>query len=174
MRTFSCLLFFVLVTTVGCRAAERDFNSVVSGLESHYQVHAQKVPMMGMVSLIARVATHGGVKGLRIAEFEHITADADTEHLFSVVRSSLDEGWQPFVTERSGHGGEQTVIFVRPCGDDMRMLIAEYDHSELSIVRLEMNGSELAKWARDPKGETRRVREGDSGDEERAYRGEPQ
>lgn len=164
MKVWTTSVFFLALACTGCRAAEHDFNSVVSGVEQRYQVHAQKVPMMGMVSFIARVATHGGVKGMRIAEFDHLdTAGSgfDRENLFALVRSRLDDRWQPFVTEHSNHGSDQTVIFVRPAGESMRMLVAEYEHGELNLVRLEMNGTQLAKWMQDPKGHAHSAAHGD-------------
>jgi hypothetical protein len=33
------------------------------------------------------------------------------------------------------------------------MMIAEYDHGELDVVRMELSGDSLAKWMRDPQGE---------------------
>ena len=168
MKAPISFVFLLALACTGCRAAEHDFNSVVSGVEQRYQVHAQRVPMMGMVSFIARVATHGGVKGMRIAEFDNLketgSGSFDQENLFSLVSSRLDAGWKPFVTERSNHGDDQTVIFVRPVGESMRMLIAEYEHGELNIVRLEMNGSQLSRWMKDPEGHAHRAAHGDVDD----------
>jgi hypothetical protein len=33
------------------------------------------------------------------------------------------------------------------------MMIAEYDHGELDVVRMELSGDSLAKWMRDPQRE---------------------
>ena len=74
--------FFLVVgslvcATVDAAAADHDFNSVVAGVEHQYSAHAQRVPLMGFVSLCARLKTHGGVNGMRIAEFDHLqNADA--------------------------------------------------------------------------------------------------
>ena len=134
----------VKVSTMSCAASGNDFDAVVSAVEHRYQVHAQRVPMMGLVSLCAHVATGGGVKGMHIAEFEHLTHIAGTEELSQLVSVSLGDQWQHFITEREGNH-KLSVIFVRPEGDGMRMLIAEMDHGELDVIRMELNGQHLAK-----------------------------
>jgi hypothetical protein len=109
--------------------------------------------MMSLVSLCARFATHGSVKGLRVVEFDDVKATLDVFELSSLVRSHLGPEWQPFVNEHDKQGNSQSIIFVREKGDALRMMIAEYDHGELDVVRMEVSGDSLAKWMRDPQGE---------------------
>lgn len=146
-------------------SSNNDFDGVVSAVEHRYDLHAQRIPMMGFVSLCARVATNGGVKGMRVAEFDHVSGIADTDELARVVSASLGEAWQPFVTDRHGNSG-LSVIFVQPHGDAMRMLIADYEHGELDVVRMELNGRQLARWMDDPEGHAKhrdfRTENGDS------------
>jgi hypothetical protein len=132
-------------------SSNNDFDGVVSAVEHRYDLHAQRIPMMGFVSFCASVATKGGVKGMRVAEFDHVSGITDTGELSRVVRESLGEAWQPFVTDRHGNSG-LSVIFVQPHGDSMRMLIADYEHGELDVVRMELNGNQLAHWMNDPEG----------------------
>jgi hypothetical protein len=53
-------------------AADRGFDGLVSGIAQSYDAQATRIPMMSLVSLCARVATHGGVKGLRVVEFHNL------------------------------------------------------------------------------------------------------
>lgn len=131
-------------------AAGPDFDSVVSAVEHQYSTRAQRVPMMGFVSFCAHFASGGGVKGMKIAEFDHLSAP-DTAQLESLVRQTLGDSWQPFVTERE-RNGNVSVIYVQPSGSDMRMLIANYEHGELNLVRMQLNGDRLARWMHDPEG----------------------
>src|ERR1700741_4443864 len=85
-------------------AAPRDFDTVVSALEQRYSTHAQRVPMMGFVNFCAWVATGGGVKGMRVAEIDHLPSAPDSDELQKLVRDSLGPNWQPFVTDREGNG----------------------------------------------------------------------
>jgi hypothetical protein len=137
----------VLAPVTGC-AASHDFDNVVSTIEQHYAVHAQRVPIMGFVSFCSWVASRGGVKGMRIAEFDNLTL-GKSDDLNRPMRDKLGDRWQPFVTEREA-GGQQDVIYVQPHGDFVRMFIADYDGNELDLVRLDLNGKRLQKWMRDP------------------------
>jgi hypothetical protein len=154
----ACLLTLtalVMTPALGCAAPGHDFDDVVSSVEHRYSIHAQRVPMMGFVSFCARVATAGGVKDMKVAEFDHVTSISDTNELALLVGDSLGNQWQHFVTDRHGNGS-LSVIFVQPSGQAMRMLIADYDHGELDLVRMELNGEQLAHWMNDPEGHARR------------------
>jgi hypothetical protein len=146
------LLGSTLLVSTGCSAADRDFNSVVSAVEHKYSVHAQRIPMMSLVSIFASLKTHGGVQSLHVAQFDDVRG-MDGKDLYPLLRSRLGDDWQPFVTEVSGgqnRGGDQSVILVRPDGSSMGMMIADYDHGELDLVGMEMNGAALSKWLHDP------------------------
>ena len=153
MRQIALLLLgSVLLVSAGCSAADHDFNSVVSAVEHKYSVHAQRIPMMSLVSICASLKTHGGVWGLRVAEFDNVRG-MDGKDLYPLLKSRLGNEWQPFVTEVSGgqnRSGDQSVILVRPNGSSMGMMIADYDHGELDLVGMEMNGAALSKWLHDP------------------------
>lgn len=145
------LLGSALLASTGCSAADHDFNSVVSAVEHKYSVHAQRIPLMTLVSICASLKTHGGVRSLRVAEFDHVRG-MDGKDLYPLLRSRLGDEWQPFVTEVEGQGrsGDQSVILVHPDGSSMAMMIADYDHGELDLVGMEMNGAALSKWLHDP------------------------
>ena len=135
-------------------AAGREFDRLLSEVSQRYEIRPTRVPLMGFVSLCARVVSHGGVRNLHVAEFDNLKAPLDLSALAALVRTSVGSDWQPFVIERSRNGGEQSVIFVRPAGNTMRMLIADYARGELDLVEMELNGDALAKWMNKP-GEAR-------------------
>jgi hypothetical protein len=137
-------------------AADRGFDGLVSGIEQSYDAHATRVPIMSLASLCARVATHGGVKGLRVVEFDNIKISPGLPDLTSLVHRSLGPEWEPFVQERDRQGESQSVIFVRPAGEAMRMVIADYDHGELDVIRMELSGDALARWLKNPQSEAHR------------------
>jgi hypothetical protein len=157
------LLGSALLLSTGCSAADHDFNSVVSAVEHKYSVHAQRIPMMTLVSICASLKTHGGVRSLRVAQFDNVRG-MDGKDLYPLLRSRLGEEWQPFVTEVQGgnRSGDQTVILVHPTGSSMGMMIADYDHGELDLVGMEMNGDALSKWLHDPERQKHSSHPGDS------------
>ena len=150
---FSLIAVVLLVSaTFYAFAADSDFDGLVSQVAHSYDAHATKIPLMGVVSLCARVATQGGVKGLRVAEFDHLKAALDEPELTSLLRKNLGPEWQPFINEHNRLEGSRSVIFVRPQGNGLHMLIADYEHGELDLVRMELNGDALAKWMNHPQG----------------------
>jgi hypothetical protein len=137
-------------------APNHDFEAVVSALEQHYSVHAERIPMMGFVSFCAHVWTVGGVKGMRIAEFDNLpqSASANPAQLEQLVTDTLGSDWERMITERNA-SGSVTLIFVRPDGNAMRMLITDYDNGELDLVRVEVNPDRMERWIRDPEDSAR-------------------
>jgi hypothetical protein len=148
--------FLIAVPFTTARAASgHDFDSVVSAVEQRYSAHAERVPMMGFVSFCAHIATAGGVKGMKIAEFDNLPNAPGSAELESLLSNTLGGSWQRFVTDRS-RNGDVSIIYVQPDGSAMRMLIADYEHGELDLVRMEVNGERLAHWVHDPEGSAHR------------------
>lgn len=115
------------------------FDAVVHGIESRYRVHANKIPFMGLVSCIAHVATHGGVGGLHVAEIEHFDEDVDGAELNALVEQHVGKGWQRMIRETSKSGRDQSLIFVRPQGERMSMLIIDLDGHEMDVVQVSVD-----------------------------------
>jgi hypothetical protein len=127
------------------------FDSVVRGIESHYNVHATRIPFMGLVSGIAGIATHGGVRGLHVAEIEHIEGRVDGAELNTLVEERVGKGWQRMIREttknKGGEAGQedQTLIYVKPDGSRMAMLIVDLDAHEMNIVQVSVNPDQLSQ-----------------------------
>ena len=79
----------------------RGFDGVVGSIESQYHTRATCIPLMGIVSLVARGATHGGVGGLHVAEFEHFSGPLDVDAVNRMVEKKLGHGWERMVRESS-------------------------------------------------------------------------
>jgi hypothetical protein len=148
-RALAGLLGMLLLGAAGCRASDHGYDALVQGIERQYSVHAQRVPMMGFVSLCALVKTHGGVRSLQVAQFDNFHA-TDPQALSSLVASTLGPEWHPFVVSRHIHNGrssgDASFIYVKPQGDLMRMMIVDASDNELDIVRMKMDGRELARY----------------------------
>ena len=82
---------------------------------------------MGLASLVAGAATHGGVGGIHVAEFEHFDAAVDGEELNRMVEEKLGQGWERMIRETNHHGHEQTLIFSRDEGRRMGLFILNLD-----------------------------------------------
>lgn len=138
-----------LIPVTGCAASGHDFDAVVSAVQTRYPAHVQRVPLMGLISFCAHVATGGGVKGMQVAEFENFHNAPDPAELDRLVSETLGSDWQRFVTTRD-HDGSVSLIFSQPDGEAMRLLIADYEHGELDLVRVEVNGKRMQQWLENP------------------------
>lgn len=87
-RIVFLLLGSALLASTGCSAADHGFDSVVAGVEHQYSVHAQRVPLMSLVSFCAMLKTHGGVQDLRVAEFDNLRGLHGND-LSALLRSRL-------------------------------------------------------------------------------------
>lgn len=119
------------------------FDGVVSSIESRYHVHATRVPFMGVLSLISHKATHGGVAGIHVAEFENFSEPVDGDELNRMVEQKLGASWQRMIRETSRRGREQTLIFVRPEGSRMAMFIVDKDGNEMDVVQVSVDPDHL-------------------------------
>jgi hypothetical protein len=121
------------------------FDSVLHGIESRYNVHATKIPFMGLVSLIAGHATGGGVKSLHVAEIENFKGHVDGAELNALVAERVGPGWKRMVRETSKSGEEQSLIYVKPEGSRIGMLVVDLDHQELDLVQMSLNPDKLSE-----------------------------
>lgn len=123
------------------------FDAIVRTIESRYHSHPTKIPFMGLISCVAGVATHGGVRGLHVAEFENFNASSDTPvdgaESNALVEQHVGSGWSRMIRETSRAGGEQSLIYVRQEGDHVGMLVVDLDGKDLDVVQLSMNPDRL-------------------------------
>jgi hypothetical protein len=119
------------------------FDAVVHGIESRYGVHATRIPFMGLISGIAGISTHGGVHNLHVAEFENFPGPVDGDELNDLVANRVGEGWMRMIRETSRGGGDQTLIYIRPEGDRIGMLVVERDEHEMNVVQISVNPDKL-------------------------------
>lgn len=121
------------------------FDGVVNSLETRYQVHATRIPFMGIISLISSKATHHGVSGIHIAEFEDFHGDVDGEELNTMVAQKLGSGWERVIRETSRNGGEQTLIFMHPEGKRMGLFVLDIDGHEMDVVQVSVDPDHLSQ-----------------------------
>jgi hypothetical protein len=137
-----CLALIVpwIARAAGARGG---FDGVVRSLESQYHVRATRIPLMGLASLITGAATHGGVGGIQIAEFEHFSEPVDGEELNRMVEEKLGQGWDRMIRETNRNDNEQTLIFARPDGNRMELFVLDLDGHELDVVQVSVDPDHL-------------------------------
>ncbi|MGA2560565.1 MAG: hypothetical protein ABSF17_12875 [Terracidiphilus sp.] len=138
---FMTIGFVALAIPVAVMAGsgQNGFDGVVHSIETRYHVHANRIPFLGLVSLISKSATHGGVGGIHVAEIESFTEQVDGNELNRLVEEKLGEGWERTVRETSRRGNEQTLIFTRPEGNRMAMFVVDLDGNEMDVVQVSVD-----------------------------------
>jgi hypothetical protein len=133
----------VLIPVAVLAGSASGFDGVVSSIESRYHVQATRIPFMGLVSLVARRATHEGVADVHVAEIENFSAPVDGDELNRMVSEKLGTGWERMIRETSRKGKEQTLIFVHPEGVRMGMFVVDLDGNEMDVVQVSVDPNHL-------------------------------
>jgi hypothetical protein len=133
----------LLVPVVVLAGGGDGFDGVVHSIESKYHVRATRIPFMGLVSMVARGATHQGVSGLHVAEFDSFSGPVDGQELNRMVEEKLGPGWERIIRETSKKGNEQTLIFVHPEGEQMGLFIVDRDGQEMDVVQVSVDPEHL-------------------------------
>ena len=132
-----------VVSLVAMAPRQNGFDGVVGSIESRYHVQATQIPMMGLLSVMALGATHGGVGDVHVAEFEHFGRDVDGDELDRMVEEKLGRGWDRMIRETGREGREQTLIFSRAEGNRMGLFVVDLDGHELDVVQVSVDPKHL-------------------------------
>jgi len=140
----SCLLAAIVIpAAVLAAGGEHGFDGVVQSIESRYHVHATRIPFMGLISLVARKSTEGGVAGLHVAQIEEFKEAVNGDELNRMVEEKLGSGWERMIRETSRNGHEQTLIFSRPEGDRMGLFVLDLGGNEMDVVQVSVDPKHL-------------------------------
>lgn len=139
------IVMIALIVPVGVLAGggEDGFDGVVQSIETRYHVHATRIPFLGLIGLVSRKATHEGVSGLRLAEFESFSEEVDGDELSQMVAEKLGSGWERMIRETSKQGNQQTLIFIHPEGERMGLFVVDLDGHEMDVVQVSVDANHL-------------------------------
>jgi hypothetical protein len=140
-----CFFALAVPVVVLANGVQGGFDQVVSSIESRYHVHADRIPLLGLVSFVARASTHDGVRSMHVAEIEDFNAEVDGEELNKLVSEKLGSGWERVIRETSRKGADQTLIFMRPEGSRMGMFVLDLGGREMDVVQMSVDPEHLSE-----------------------------
>lgn len=143
------LLLCVLSAPAGARAD--DFDAVVRNVRAVCGGKKVRIPFLGLAGFATKIVRPAGVKSFKLAVFEDLRRTGDAAGLGASIGQSLGPEWRALVRIRSGGGAEQTHVYVREAGDNLRLMIVTLDGEQATVIRAKVNPSALARFARDPK-----------------------
>lgn len=126
-------------------SARADFDALVRAVESTHGIHRIWTPGISLVRLGVRIAHPEGVHDFQLAVFEG-DGDVDVER---IMRSNPGT---PMVRVHERRSGETTVIWARPRGELMEMLLVTHEPNDNTVVlRAVINGEVLAREVANPR-----------------------
>jgi len=147
-------LLLVVALAIPCFAGDREFNSVVSTVETQYGVHKMHVPLLGFATFCLKMAGTPGTSDMKIAVFQHMprprgSSDLEFEQR---VTSSLGPEWQRFVRVRTQENNGFTIIYTNAGEKDIKMMIVTLQPDDATVVQVKLKSSDLKRWIDDPEG----------------------
>lgn len=154
------LLALFLAGAAAALASDTGFDRLVKAVEFHYSVKRTKIPLMGLANFVVKVKHPAGTKEFKLALFENLNASDDPAAMDRILQELAGKGLRPMLRQKS-RGGEAAVIFASESGNDMRMLIATFSHSEAAIVELKVDSQRMVELIEQPGLARRGWRSGD-------------
>lgn len=151
LRSRTVLAALLLVFVFSSPARADDFDAVVRNVRAACGGRKVRIPLLGLAGFATRIVRPAGVKSFKLAVFEDVTRAGDVSALGAAIRRSLGPEWRPLVRVRSGRGAEQTHVYVRDAGDNLKLMIVTLGGEQATVIRAKVSPEALAKFARDPK-----------------------
>lgn len=136
----------VFLLAAAVMAKDPDFDMVVRDVESSFGGDRTQIPLLGLVGFFMRPA---GVSGFHLAVFENIR-HADQFEADTVMSRAALRGWQPMVRVRSTRNDENTLIYAKPAGKWIKMLIVTVEREEATVVQLSLRPDRVVEWLDTP------------------------
>ncbi len=152
MRLAGTLSFVcALICSATLNAADKQFKEVVHAISVELDTRPLHIPLMGLVNAAAFVIRPAGAKHMDVAVFENLNDDHDISNIPQLIRKAVGPDWKPFVQAYSNRGGGETaMVYLRPDGKDLKLLVATVGSREATVVQLKLNPEALQSWLKSP------------------------
>ena len=147
----AALLSLAVLLYAPAPARGDDFDSVVKNVRAACGGKRVRIPFLGLAGFATRLVRPAGVKSFKLAVFENVTRAGDVSGLGAAIGRSLGPEWRPLVRVRAGRGAEQTHVYVREAGDNLKLMIVTLDGEQATVIRAKVSPEALARFAREPK-----------------------
>lgn len=153
LRYFARAAIVLSLLALFCQPASArgdEFDAVVRDVRAACGGKRVRIPFLGLAGLATRFVRPAGVKSFKLAVFEDLKMSGDLAGLAAAVGRSLGPEWRPLLRVRVSRGAEQTYVYVREAGEDLKLMIVSLGGDQATVVRAKVSPEALAKFARDP------------------------
>ncbi len=143
-------VFAGLALSLSLHAADRDFRDVVDSISSRVHARPLSIPFFGLLNMVAYVARPAGARHIDLAVWQDLDWSGENHReLGESIRAAVGGSWKPFVQVRSQR--EVTFVYMRPEGNDWRMLIVSVERRQATAVEVRLNADALQRWVMVPR-----------------------
>lgn len=130
------------------QARDRSFAAVLDGLKQDYDLKPQMAAGVCLAKCVAKVIPTPGISKIDFvllgkSGFQDLSSARD---LNAKILGMLGSDWKPFVQVDSTQDREHALIFARPSGNRMDLLVLNLDPDETVAVFVRVNAKVLKKW----------------------------
>lgn len=147
------LAALILAASVAAFGADREFESIVKGIESHYGTHRMHVPLLGVANLLVKVGSPAGASGFKLAVFQDLDSCrdyGDQGDLERLMKGLATGGLHPLLRVLSRSNGRSTYILTGEAGKSTRMLVATFDPRGATVVEVKLDMDALLSMIATP------------------------
>ena len=122
-----------------------DFGSIERALTARLG-SPTTIPLMGIVRLVTWVAHPEGVHDFQLAVYEGPRRGVDSLEIERIVAREIPRGFSPLVRTRA-RNGEWTLIYARPSGNRVELVIVAHDHGDgdTTLLRVDLDAVKVAR-----------------------------
>ena len=153
-RTFliSSLFATLLLSCTPVLAEDSEFSFVVRQVESYFHAKRTPIPFLGLMKPVLWIARPAGAKSLEMAIFEDQDFSRGLDHteFEKLMDKSIRRNWQPLVRVHSRRDSEQTLIYAKDLGKNLKLMIITVEPTEAVVIQVKLSSQELIKWLENP------------------------
>jgi hypothetical protein len=114
---------------------------MVRQIETQYQTKPMHIPFLGVARFVVGVVRPYGARNFQLAVFENLGPEAGKPIDFEPP----GPGWQVVTRVTSLKHPENTLIYARPSGANIKMLIVTTETNEATVVEVEVDPERFAR-----------------------------
>ena len=128
-----------------------DFARIARALDSELGSRTW-IPFLGLGRFIVKAIHPNGVHDFQLAVFENHRRDVDPMALEALMREGAGKGFSQLVRVRSNRSGENVLVYAKPRGRYIEMLVLAHEKRETVFVRVVADAKVVAREFGGPRG----------------------